>query len=200
MDGGTSEVSRRCVVTPMFFSKKTEHIGEGEKARQGNTGFWGLWKAPAGIYFVLLSGKAQAHSWPWNCSKHSIEMHRQHNCVFPVSSFAIRLHFFAMIPPWEVQVHTEYTSIIGIKFICTMYCLSMDVLKSQIGDTGQWEGLDNNVALRKRGYTGIGKLGEGQREREGGCGHAWAARSGCAAVRGAERSPPGLPLLSSCIV
>lgn len=43
-------------------------------------------------------------------------------------------------------------------FLCTMNCLSMDALKSQIGETGLWEGLDNNVALRKRGYTGIGKF------------------------------------------
>lgn len=36
---GPLEVSGRWVVTPVFFSKKTEHTGEGEKARQGNTGF-----------------------------------------------------------------------------------------------------------------------------------------------------------------
>lgn len=55
---GPPEVSRRWVVTPMFFSKETEHIGEGEKARQGNTDFSVLWKVPTGISFVLLSGKA----------------------------------------------------------------------------------------------------------------------------------------------
>lgn len=58
------------------------------------------------------------------------------------------------------DIYRIYIYISGIMFLCTMNCLSMDVLKSQIGGTGLWEGLDNNVALRKRGYTGVGKFRE----------------------------------------
>ena len=41
-----------------------------------------------------------------------------------------------------------------------MYCLFMDVLESQIGETRLWEGLDKNVAVRKRGHTGMHKFRE----------------------------------------
>ena len=117
---GSLEVSRRWVVTPMFlnFSKVIEHIGEGEKARQGNTGFWRFRKAPAVIYFVLLQGKVEAHSWPWNYLLNpTIEMRSQHYCAFQSQALPSNFSFFAMIHQGEVQ----------------MYCLFMDVLESQIG-------------------------------------------------------------------
>lgn len=102
---GSLKVSRRWVVTPMFltFSKMTKHFGEGEKARQGNTGFWRLRKAPAVIYFVLLQGKVKAHSWPWNYLLNPrIEIRSQDNCAFQSQALPSSFSFFAVIHQWGV--------------------------------------------------------------------------------------------------
>lgn len=116
------EISRRWVVTPTFlsFSKMTEHIGEGEKARQGNTGFWRLRKAPAVIQFVLLQEKVEADSWPRNYLLNpSIQMCSQQTRAFQSQALPSNISFFSMIHPWEVQ----------------MYCLFMGVPESQIEET-----------------------------------------------------------------
>lgn len=96
----------------LTFSKMKKHIGEGEKARQGNTGFWRLRKAPAVIYLVLLEGKVEVRSWPWNdLLSPSVEARNQHNCAFQSQALPSNFSFFAMIHQWEVQTYCLFIDV-----------------------------------------------------------------------------------------
>lgn len=117
-------------------------------SRKGWTGKYCLLKAEKGTCSHLLcvtAGESRGTSIPCNCLlSPSTGMHIQHTCAIQSHALLPNFSFFAMIHWWEVQV----------------YCLFMGALESQMGQTKLYEGLDKNVAVKKRGHAGIHNLRE----------------------------------------